>query len=161
MARRLEGVVRASKNGEMVKAADDSQYILDLWDGQRPQIVSDRGRTMKSKLLGQTLELHQIQRSSTRPRTPFIDSFFSTLKGRPINPGRWKSFEKAPSCCLSFFPCFNPRHLRNAIGFVTPTEKHYARVSTILELRMPKARRARPRGLSINPSEKLKIKLDT
>jgi hypothetical protein len=40
----------------MFKEAIDSQHILGLPEGQRPRIVSDRGSTMKSKLLGQTLE---------------------------------------------------------------------------------------------------------
>jgi transposase InsO family protein len=81
----------------MFKEAIDSQHILDLPEGQRPQIVSDRGSTMKSKLLGQTLEPIHMLRSFTRPSTPtdnpFIESFFSTLKGHPTYPGRFETFE--------------------------------------------------------------------
>ncbi len=165
VAWRLDWTVRASTAREMFKAAIDSQHILDRSEGQRPQIVSDRGGTMKSKLLGQTLEPLHMLRSYTRPSTPtdnpFIESFFSTLKGHPTYPGRFESFGMAQSYCLSFFPWYNHRHLHSAIGFVTPADKHYGRASTILELRMQKARRARQRRLSINRSEQLKLKLDT
>jgi transposase InsO family protein len=165
VAWRLDWTVRAAIAKEMFKEAIDSQHILDLPEGQRPQIVSDRGSTMKSKLLGQTLELIHMLRSFTRPSTPtdnpFVESFFSTLKGHPTYPGRFESFGAAQSYCLSFFPWYNHRHLHSAIGFVTPADKHYGKASTILELRMQKARWARQRRLSTNRSEQFKLKLDT
>jgi hypothetical protein len=44
---------------------------------------------------------------------------------------------------------------------VTPADKHYGKASTILELRMQKARSARQRRLSTNRLEQFKLKLDT
>ena len=165
VAWRLDGTVRASTAKEMFKEAIDSQHILDLPEGKRPQVVSDRGSTMKSKLLGQTLEPLHMLRCFTRPSTPtdnpFIESFFSTLKGHPTYPGRFKSFEETLSYCLSFFPWYNHRHLHSGIGFVTPADKHFGKASTILELRMQKARWARQRRLSTNRSKQFKLKLDT
>jgi transposase InsO family protein len=165
VAWRLDWTVRAPSAKEMFKEAIDSQHILDLSEGQRPRIVSDRGSTMKSKLLGQTLEPIHMLRYFTRPSTPtdnpFIESFFSTLKGHPTYPGRFETFEAAQSYCLSFFPWYNHRHLHSAIGFVTPADKHFGKASTILELRMQKSRWARQRRLSTNRSEQFKLKLDT
>ena len=165
VAWRLDWTVRASGAKEMFKEAIDSQHILDLPEGKRPQVVSDRGGTMKSKLLGQTLEPIHMLRSYSRPSTPtdnpFIESFFSTLKGHPTYPGRFETFETAQAYCLSFFSWYNHRHLHSAIGFVTPADKHFGKASTILELRMQRARWARQRRLSTNRTEQFKLKLDT
>ena len=120
---------------------------------------------MKSKLLGQTLEPLHMLRSYSRPSTPtdnpFIESFFSTLKGHPTYPGRFETFEAAQAYCLSFFPWYNHRHPHSGIGFVTPADKHFGKASTILELRMQKAWGAPQRRLSTNRSEQFKLKLDT
>lgn len=165
VAWRLAWTVRASTAKEMFKEAIDSQHILDLGEDKRPQVVSDRGSTMKSKLLGQTLEPFHMLRSYSRPSTPtdnpFIESFFSTLKGHLTYPGRLETFEAALSYCLSFFVWYNHRHLHSGIGFVNPADKHYGKASTILELIMQKARWARQRRLSINRTEQFKLKLDT
>ena len=165
VAWRLDWTVRASTAKEMFQEAIDSQHILDLPEGKRPQVVSDRGSTMKSKLLGETLEPLHMLRSYGRPSTPtdnpFIESFFSTLKGHPTYPGRFETFEAAQAYCLSFFPWYNHRHLHSGIGFVTPADKHYGKASAILELRMQKARWARQRRLSTNRSKQFKLKLDT
>ena len=149
----------------MFKEAIDSQHILDLPEGQRPRIVSDRGSTMKSKLLAQTLEPIHMLRYFTRPSTPtdnpYIESFFSTLKGHSTYPGRFETFEATQSYCLSFFPWYNHRHLHSTIGFVTPADKHFGKASTILELRMQKSRWARQRRLSTNRLKQFKLNLDT
>ena len=115
MAWRLDWTVRSPGAKEMFKEVNDSQHILDLPEGQRSRIVSDRGSTMKSKLLGQTLERIHMLRYFTRPSSPtdnpFIEPFFSTLKGHPTYPGRFENFEAARSYCLSFFPWYSHRHL--------------------------------------------------
>jgi len=81
VAWRLDFSVRASTAKEMFKEAIDSQHILDLPEGQRPRIVSDRGSTMKSKLLGQELDSIHMLRYFTRPSTP-TDNPFRVI--RPI-----------------------------------------------------------------------------
>lgn len=93
VAWRLDWTIRASTAKEMFQEAIDSQHLMDLPEEQRPRVVSDRGSTMKSKLLAQTLQPLHILRCFTRPSTPtdnpFIESFFSTLKGHPTYPGRF------------------------------------------------------------------------
>ena len=154
VAWRLDWTVQASIAREMFQEAIDSQHILDLPEEQRPRVVSDRGSTMKSKLLAQTLEPLHMLRYFTRPSTPtdnpFIESFFSTFKGHPTYPGRFESFEQAQAYCLSFFPWYNHRHLHSSIGFVTPADKHYHRAAEILERRQQRALGARQRRLKQN-----------
>lgn len=165
IAWRLDWVVQASTAKDMYQEAIDSQHILDLPEDQRPRVVSDRGSTMKSKLLAQTLDLLHLLRCFTRPSTPtdnpFIESFFSTLKGHPTYPGRFETFEAALTYCSSFFAWYNHRHLHSAIGFVTPADKHFGRAAPIIEQRIQRSQWARQRRLSINRSEKNNTKLDT
>lgn len=76
VAWRLDWTIRASTAKEMFQEAIDSQLLMEFPEGKRPQVVSDRGSTMKSKLLAQTLEPLHLLRSFTRPRTPTDNPFY-------------------------------------------------------------------------------------
>jgi putative transposase len=144
------------------------QYVLDLSEKEYPQAVSDRGSTMKSKLLAQTLEPLHILRCFMRPNTPtdnpFIESFFSTLKGHPTYPGRFENFDHTRAYYLSFFPWYyNDRHLHSSIGYVTLAAQHY---NIMRELprslsRGTKALQARQHRLKQNRLRSSNLNLDT
>jgi len=164
VAWRLDWMIRASTAKEMFQEAIDSQHLMALPEEQRPRVVSDRGSTMKSKLLAQTLQPLHLLRCFTRPSTPtdnpFIESFFSTLKGHPTYPGRFKSFEEASSYCSSFFSWYNHRHLHSGIGLVSPADKHFGRASSIIEQRVRKSQWVRKKRLTMNRSMKNNPKMD-
>lgn len=147
LAWRLEESVQAAIAREMFWEAIDAQHVLDLAEEVRPRVLSDRGSTMKSRLLAQTLEpLHMLPcftRPSTPTDNPFIESFFSTLKGHPTYPGRFETLDQAQAYCMSFFSWYNHRHLHSSIGYVTPADKHYQRAAEILEQRTKRALWAR------------------
>jgi transposase InsO family protein len=79
------------------------QNILDLPEGQRPEILNDRGRQMKAK------PIQRSAKTTACPRTPndnpLIDSAFSTINRAPEYPGRFLDDREVVTYFTRYFPC--------------------------------------------------------
>ena len=104
------------------------ENILDIPEQERPEIINDRGRQMKAKLVHQLLQDHGMPQMFARPRTPndnpFIESAFSTVKCLPEYPGRFLDLENAQEYFVEYFHWYNEEHYHSGIDFVTPMQAH-------------------------------------
>ena len=139
-SRYVVGWLLASKESaelarKLVQETAEKQGIED----DKLVIHSDRGPSMKSKLLAQFLADLGITKTHSRPYTPndnpYSESQFKTLKYRPSFPARFGSQEDALSFLRYFFPWYNDEHRHSGIGFMTPKSVHYGQAEEIRNLR--------------------------
>jgi len=104
------------------------ENILDLPEGQRPEIINDRGRQMKACSIKRMFKLHGMPQLFSRPRTPndnpFVESAFGTVKTAPQYPGRFLDRRDAIRYFERYFPWYNTEHLHSGIDYVTPNQCH-------------------------------------
>jgi len=118
----------AEQARQLLEAALLCENILDLPEGQRPEIINDRGRQMKAKPIKRMFETHQMPQLFARPRTPndnpFVESAFSTIKTAPTYPGRFLDCAEATKYFDRFFAWYNTEHYHCGIDYVTPDQCH-------------------------------------
>lgn len=104
------------------------QSILDLPEGQRPELINDRGRQMKAKPIRRLCEDHAMPQLFARPRTPndnpFIESAFSTVKRAPEYPSRFLDDQEATAYFARYFEWYDTEHYHSGIDYVTPMQAH-------------------------------------
>ena len=100
---------------------------------------ADRGPSMKSLTVAQTLACLGVVKSHSRPHVsndnPFSESQFKTLKYRPEFPDRFSSFEEAHAFCGKFFPWYNDDHYHSGLALLTPATVHFGRTEQVLAVR--------------------------
>ncbi|UCG65211.1 MAG: transposase [Deltaproteobacteria bacterium] len=105
-----------------------NENILDLPEHQRPEVINDRGRQMKTKPIKRMFEDHHMPQLFARPQTPndnpFVESLLSTVKRAPEYPVRFLEREQAAECFNRYFPWYNTEHLYSGIDYVTPEQYH-------------------------------------
>jgi len=105
-----------------------AENILDVPEGQRPEIFNDRGRQMKARSMKSMFKLHGMPQFFSRPRTPndnpFVESAFGTVKSAPQYPGRFLDRGDAIRYFERYFCWYNTEHLHSGIDYVTPKQCH-------------------------------------
>jgi putative transposase len=119
---------RAEDAQQLLEGGLLSENILDCPEGQRPEIVNDRGRQMKARSVKTIFELHGMPQLFARPRTPndnpFVESAFGTAKTAPGYPGRFLDLEDSVRYFERYFQWYNNEHLHSGIDYVTPEQCH-------------------------------------
>lgn len=102
-------------------------------------IHSDRGSSMKSKVVAQLLADLGVTKSHSRPHVsndnPYSESQFKTLKYRPGFPERFGSIEDARAFCQAFFQWYNQEHRHSGIAYLTPANVHDGRAGEVVAKR--------------------------
>jgi putative transposase len=102
-------------------------------------IHSDRGSSMKSKMVANLLADLGVTKTHSRPYVPddnpFSESQFKTMKYRPDFPERFGCIQDARSFCRVFFPWYNTEHYHSGLGLLTPEMVHYGNAGMIVERR--------------------------
>ena len=100
---------------------------------------ADRGPSMKSLTVAQTLACLGVVKSHSRPHVsndnPFSESQFKTLKYRPEFPDRFSSFEEAHAFRGNFIPWYNDEHYHSGLALLTPAMVHFGRTEQVLAVR--------------------------
>ena len=134
------------------------ENILDLPEGQRPEILNDRGRQMKAKPIQKLCEDHGMPQLFARPRTPndnpFIESAFSTVKRAPEYPGQFLDDTKAVEYFNRYFTWYDTEHYHSGIDYVTPQQAHRGLRQNIVEQRRVKKLSQRRRRREENQKQK-------
>jgi transposase InsO family protein len=140
-----------------------NENIIDLPEGERPEVINDRGRQMKAKSVRQMLEDHKMPQMFSRPRTPndnpFIESAFSTVKSAPGYPGRFLDLAEAVRYFESYYRWYNEQHYHSGIDYVTPDQAHQGLRESIVQERNRKLSQHRQwrknvnSGLVMDPQE--------
>ena len=133
------------------------QNILDLPEGQRPELINDRGRQMKAKPIRRLCEDHGMPQLFARPRTPndnpFIESAFSTVKRAPEYPGRFLDDHEAAVYFDRYFNWYDTEHYHSGIDYVTPQQAHQGLRQKIVEERRTKMTSQRHRRREENQKQ--------
>jgi transposase InsO family protein len=115
------------------------ENILDLPEGERPEVMNDRGSPMKAKTVRRLFEEHEMPQIFARPRTPndnpFVESAFGTVKTAPEYPGRFRDQEDGQRYFDRFFPWYNTEHYHSGIDYVTPEQAHTGKRDEIVARR--------------------------
>jgi putative transposase len=92
-------------------------------------IHSDRGPTMISKTLAQTMGTLGVTKSHSRPHVsddnPFSESQFKTFKYRPDFPSRFDSLLHGEHHARDFLTWYNEEHHHVNLGLMTPHDIHF------------------------------------
>ncbi len=131
----IAGQESASLAKQLISETCQKQQI----DPDQLTIHSDRGTSMRSKLVAQLLADLGVTKSHSRPSVsndnPFSESQFKTMKYRPEFPRRFEGFDHAKSFCQGFFQWYNRSHRHSGIAMLTPEQLHYGEAEAILEHR--------------------------
>lgn len=137
------------------------ENILDLPEGQRPELINDRGRQMKAKPIRRLCEDHGMPQLFARPRTPndnpFIESAFSTVKRAPEYPGRFLDDHEANAYFARYFNWYDTEHYHSGIDYVTPQQAHGGLREKIIEERRAKMSSQRRRRREENQRQKFGV----
>lgn len=134
------------------KLAEDACHHERVAFG-RLVLHADNGTPMKGKTMMAKLEELGVVPSFSRPRVcddnPFAEALFRTMKYRPNYPNRpFITIDDARCWVADFVEWYNDDHQHSGIRFVTPSERHDGRETSILEQRHGvylAARERRPR----------------
>ena len=131
-----------------------NENILDLPEDQRPEIVNDRGRQMKAKIIQKMFKDNHMPQLFARPRTPndnpFIESAFGTAKGMPEYPGRFLDLLCGKSYFDQYFLWYNTKHFHSGIDYVTPEQCHQGLREAIVVRRRQKQQLQRAKRKEVN-----------
>jgi len=131
-----------------------NENILDLPEDQRPEIVNDRGRQMKAKIIQQMFKDHHMPQLFGRPRTPndnpFVEAAFGTAKGMPEYPGRFLDLLCGKNYFDQYFPWYNTEHFHSGIDYVTPEQCHQGLREAIVARRRQKQKQQRAKRKEVN-----------
>jgi len=138
---------------ELLQEGLEKENLTDV-DVQLPDLISDRGTQMKAKAFMKMCLTLGINQKFARPRTPndnpFIESFFSTVKGHQTYPGYFTDYIEAMAWFTAFFVFYNNERYHGRINFVTPVQKHEGRDTQIIERRVEGNKLARMARLEEN-----------
>jgi putative transposase len=132
-------MVAGRESGTLAKRLiEDSCRKQGIMAGQLA-LHSDRGSSMKSKLIAQLLADLGVTKTHSRPHVPddnpFSESQFKTMKYRPDFPKRFGCIEDARSFCREFFRWYNVEHYHSGLGLLTPEMIHYGKADEVVERR--------------------------
>ena len=101
---------------------------------------ADNGGPMKGSTMLATLHRLGVLASFSRPRVsddnPYAEALFRTLKYRPGYPRKpFESIDAARVWVAGFVAWYNEEHLRSAIRYVTPKDRHARRDTDLLAAR--------------------------
>jgi transposase InsO family protein len=137
---------------------------LDDIDVKLPDLINDRGSQMKARDFMKLCENLGINQQFARPRTPndnpFIESFFSILKGYHRYPGLFENDICAITYITEFMSFYNNSRYHGEIGFVTPEQMHTGKDKKIINKRRIGMMASRQRRLTLNKNAKTKINVD-
>lgn len=124
---------------ELLQEGLENENLTDI-DVRLPDLINDRGTQMKAKAFMEMCATLGINQKFARPRTPndnpFIESFFSTVKGHQTYPGYFADDIEAMVWFAEFFTFYNNERYHGKINFVTPVQKHQGLDSAIIERRI-------------------------
>jgi transposase InsO family protein len=124
---------------ELLQEGLENENLTDI-DVRLPDLINDRGTQMKAKAFMKMCTTLGINQKFARPRTPndnpFIESFFSTVKGHQTYPGYFTDDIEAIVWFTEFFNFYNNERYHGKINFVTPVQKHEGRDIAIIERRI-------------------------
>ena len=132
-------MVAQRESGALAKRLiEDSCRKQGIMEGHL-SLHSDRGSSMKSKLVAQLLADLGVTKTHSRPHVPddnpFSESQFKTMKYRPDFPQRFGCIEDARLFCREFFRWYNTEHYHSGLGLLTPAMVHYNRADRIIQNR--------------------------
>jgi len=131
---------------ELLQEGLENENLTDV-DVQLPDLINDRGTQMKAKAFMRMCTTLGIDQKFARPRTPndnpFIESFFSTVKGFQTYPGCFTDDIEAMAWFTPFFHFYNNERYHGRINFVTPVQRHEGRDTLIIERRLEGSKLAR------------------
>jgi putative transposase len=138
---------------ELLQESLENENLTDI-DVQLPDLINDRGTQMKAKAFMKMCKTLGINQKFARPRTPndnpFIESFFSTVKGYQTYPGCFINDIEAIVWFTAFFDFYNNERYHGKINFVTPVQRHNGQDTQIIERRIEKSKLARNTRLDQN-----------
>jgi putative transposase len=144
----------ASEARMLLNGGLERENILDLPEGERTELLNDRGRQMKAKPIRQLCEDHHMPQLFSRPRTPndnpFIESAFSTVKRAPEYPGQFLDDREALAYFERYFDWYNHQHYHSGIDYVTPHQAHAGLRGEIVARRLSQQRAQRLRRRAAN-----------
>ena len=124
---------------ELLQEGLENENLTDI-DIRLPDLINDRGTQMKAKAFMKMCAALGINQKFARPRTPndnpFIESFFSTVKGHQTYPGYFTDDIEAIVWFTEFFTFYNNERYHGKINFVTPVQKHEGQDTAIIERRI-------------------------
>jgi len=131
-----------------------NENILDLPEDQRPEVINDRGRQMKAKIIQQMFKDNQMPQIFARPRTPndnpYVEAAFGTIKGMPEYPGRFIDRSDGQNYFGKYFPWYNTDHFHSGIDYVTPEQCHQGLREEIVARRRSQHQTQRAKRKEIN-----------
>jgi len=144
----------ADEARHLLEGGLSDEDILDLAEGQRPEVINDRGLQMKAKSIKRIFEAHQMPQLFARPRTPsdnpFVESLLGTIKTAPEYPGRFLDRNQAVEYFDRYFHWYNTHHLHSSIGYVTPDQCHRGLRQRIINERRAKLKKYRQLRKEVN-----------
>lgn len=136
---------------------------LDDIDVALPDLINDRGTQMKAKPFMQLCEDLGIGQKFSRPRTPndnpYIESFFSIVKGDSNYPRTFIDDIGAIAYFTAYFDYYNHSRLHGGINMVTPIQKHTGVDKVIIQKRKVGLIEARKKRLCKNRERSSERKL--
>jgi transposase InsO family protein len=128
LAWQVSATLTAGEAKRVLDAALVVENILDLPEGQRPEIINDHGRQLKAKPVRELLAQHEMPQRFARPRTPndnpYVEATFSTVKRDPDYPERFRDQPDAENYFREYVPWYNTRHYHSGNEYVTPDQAH-------------------------------------
>lgn len=138
---------------ELLQEGLENEELTDV-DVKLPDLINDRGTQMKAKAFMKMCESLGIDQRFSRPNTPndnpFIESFFSTVKGFQTYPEYFIDDIDAIAWFTAFFVFYNNERYHGRINFVTPVQKHTGLHIQIIERRIASNMLARKTRLEQN-----------
>ncbi len=132
-------LVAAIETGDLAKLLIEETCIKEGVVSGQLTIHSDRGASMKSKLVADLMADLGVTKSHGRPKVsddnPYSESQFRTLKYPPEFPQRFGSLEDARTFCRSFFKWYNLEHRHSGIAMRTPDALHHGQAERIVDAR--------------------------
>jgi transposase InsO family protein len=131
-----------------------NENILDLPEDLRPEVVNDRGRQMKAKIIQQMFKDNHMPHLFARPRTPndnpFVEAAFGTAKGMPEYPGRFLDQAAGQNYFDPYFLWYNTKHYHSGIDYVTPDQCHQGLRESIVARRRLRHKEQRAKRKEVN-----------
>jgi len=144
----------ADEAKRLLEAGMINENILDFPEDQRPEVVNDRGRQMKAKIIQNMFKDNHMPQLFARPRTPndnpFVEAAFGTAKGMPEYPGRFLDLLCGKSYFDQYFLWYNTKHFHSGIDYVTPEQCHQGLREAIVVRRRQKQQLQRAKRKEVN-----------
>lgn len=157
LAWQVSEYLNATEARRLLDAGVVAEKLLEAPQAPRPEVINDRGRQMRAKPVRQMLSDLEMPQLFARPRTPndnpFIESMFSTTKGDPRYPERFRDLAHAQQYCAAYFPWYNTQHYHSALDYVTPDQAHAGQRPQIVAKRQILLAQARSHRKEVNQKQ--------